>query len=139
MNVRPKVKPTQLRVLWAGLACRYRWLIRPPIPCLGIASLAQVSKTGLCPLQNMLTLSDRVPHTHTPCHSHIDVFTSTNTEGVRVRETYRRITAMLDVLFDTCVNAAQTRARHAQATLRKNRMRHEGQVANFPGELKWVH
>ena len=30
--------------------CRYRWLIRPPFPHLGIASLAQVSKTGLCPL-----------------------------------------------------------------------------------------
>ena len=33
-----------------GRSCRYRWLIKPPSSHLGIASLAQVSKTGLCPL-----------------------------------------------------------------------------------------
>ena len=58
--------------------CRYRWLIRPPFPHLGIASLAQVSKTGLCPLhcftiRNSL-LSEGYTHTHpwarTPTHTH---------------------------------------------------------------------
>ena len=50
--------------------CRYRWLIRPPFPHLGIASLAQVSKTGLCPLhcftiRNSL-LSEGYTHSTTP-------------------------------------------------------------------------
>ena len=46
---------TETTAFWGTLGwpsfCRYRWLIRPPLPCLGIASWAQVSKTGLCPLQ----------------------------------------------------------------------------------------
>ena len=49
-TIRPMIDATHLRVLWVGRICRYRWLIRPPFPHLGTASLAQVSKTGLCPL-----------------------------------------------------------------------------------------
>ena len=73
-------------VLWAGRAGRYRWLIRPPIPCLGIASLAQVSKTGLCPLHffysfgvfTITSLETGVSHTHTHTHPSIHSLTFTH-------------------------------------------------------------
>ena len=49
-TIRPMIEATHLRVFWVSRICRYRWLIRLTFPHLGIASLAQVSKTGLCPL-----------------------------------------------------------------------------------------
>ena len=50
LSFKPMIEATLLRVFRVGRICRCRWLIRPPFPHLGIASLAQVSKTGPCPL-----------------------------------------------------------------------------------------
>ena len=61
----PMMKVTDLRVFWAGRASRYGWLISPPFPCLGIASLAQVSKTGLCPCSKLLLSSSLIQRS--PC------------------------------------------------------------------------
>ena len=47
-TILPMIEATHSRVSWVGRICRYMCLIRPPFPHLGVASLAQVSKTGLC-------------------------------------------------------------------------------------------
>ena len=92
--------------------CRYRWLIRPPFPHLGTASLAQVSKTGLCPLhcftiRNSLlsegythtnthtqTLTHKHSHTHTNTHTHKHTHTQTNTHTHTRTRTHARCTRL---------------------------------------------
>ena len=77
-TIRPMIEATHLRIFWVGRICRYRWLIRPPFPHLGIASLAQVSKTGLCHLPENSLASYRFERlTLAPCSG---VCTHTNTD-----------------------------------------------------------
>ena len=80
-TIRPMIEATHLRIFWVGRICRYRWLIRPPFPHLGIASLAQVSKTGLCHLPENSLASYRFERlTLAPCSG---VYTHTHRQSVR--------------------------------------------------------
>ena len=55
--------------------CRYTWLIRSCFPHCGIASLAQVSTMGLCPLHYDTSFTSiETAHTHT--HNNGDLSTS---------------------------------------------------------------